>query len=113
MNRQHSRLRTATLLASLALFATHGLRAQNPAPAQQPPKPAAPAAVPQPLPLATLVPTKQVLQKKDKHRKLSDEFFLGPVVHLEFKFKPEEWEYLKKDNRRYAECELIETAPDG
>ncbi len=77
--------------------------------AQTPPAavPAAPAAAP------VLQPTAQNLQKKDKRRKNSDEFFLGPVVHLEFKFEPAEWENLKKDNRRYAECTIIETAPDG
>jgi hypothetical protein len=88
------------------------LTAQNPAPAQpRPAAPAAPAAVPT-VPGA-VQPTPQALQKKDKHRKNSDEFFLGPVVHLEFEFKPEEWEYLKRDNRRYAECTVTETGPDG
>lgn len=62
---------------------------------------------------ATPLPTPQKLPKKEKNRKNADEFFLGPVVHLEFQFKPEEWEYLKRDHRRYAEATLVETAPDG
>jgi hypothetical protein len=67
----------------------------------------------QPVPVASILPAPPKLAKKEKHHKHADEFFAGPVVHLEFKFKPEEWENLKKDNRRYAECMLIETAADG
>lgn len=80
--------------------------------AQTPPA-AAPAAAPATAAPTVPQPTPQNLQKKDKRRKASDEFFLGPVVHLEFKFKPDEWENLKKDHRRYAECTIIETAADG
>ena len=94
--------------AGLILPLTH-VSAQAPA---QPaaPAPAAPAPVAAP---AIPAPTKQALPKKDKHRKNSDEFFLGPVVHLEFKFDGEEWEYLKRDQRRYAEATMIETSQDG
>ena len=108
MKRTLLRISATTLLALIAWLAASPVHAQKPAPAQ----PGATAASP-PLPLAVVQPTKQSLQKKAKHHKLADEFFLGPVVHLEFKFKPEEWENLKKDNRRYAECTMIETAPDG
>ncbi len=78
--------------------------------APTPPPPAAPAT---PAVLPPIQPTPQALQKKDKHRKASDEYFLGPVISLDIEFKPEEWENLKKDNRRYAECTLVETAVDG
>jgi hypothetical protein len=101
MKRPHPRISSTTLLASLTLLAVHAGFAQKAAPAAQP------------LPMAQIAATKQNLAKKAKHHKQADDFFLGPIVHLEFKFKPEEWENLKKDNRRYAECELIETAPDG
>lgn len=77
--------------------------AQNPAPAQPPAAPAIPA----------LQQIPQALPKKDKRRKASDEFFAGPILHLEFQFKADEWENLKKDHRRYAECTIIETGPDG
>lgn len=68
---------------------------------------AAPAVVP-----ASAIPDPK-FQKKDKNRKASDEFFNGPIRTLEFVWDPEEWEYLKRDNRRYAECDIIETLPDG
>lgn len=84
------------------------LHAQAPAA----PAPAAPTAAANIIP-AIPAATKQALPKKDKHRKNADEFFLGPVVHLDFQFEAEEWEYLKKDHRRYAEATMIETAPDG
>jgi spore coat protein H len=90
------------LLAAVSLIAIVAapiLRGQNPA------QPA--------LPVASIVPTPQTLAKKDKHRKNADAFFAGPVVHLEFTFKPDDWESLKKDNRQYAECTIIETAPGG
>jgi hypothetical protein len=82
------------------------------------PAPAPPAATPAPpatpaTPPAVPEATKQNLPKKDKQRKAADEFFSGPIVYLEFEFKPEEWEYIKKDHRRYAECVVTETAPDG
>ena len=73
-----------------------------PAPVVAPPTPPAPAAIPAP-----------VIPKKDKNRKATDEFFNGPVRKLEFVWEPEEWEYLKQNNRRYAECDIIETMPDG
>jgi spore coat protein H len=89
------------------------LLAQNTPPAPAKPadapaatKPATPAA------LVSAIPDLK-FQKKDKNRKASDDFFNGPVRKLEFVWDPEEWEYLKRDNRRYAECDIIETLPDG
>jgi hypothetical protein len=99
MKRIRPRISATPLLASLALLAANVLPAEDPAP--------------QPPPLAFVLPEPPKLGKKDKHHKHADEFFAGPVVHLEFVFKPDEWENLKKDNRRYAECTMIETAPDG
>ncbi len=47
--------------------------------------------------------------KADKHTKNIDEFFAKPAIPtLTFTFAPEEWENLKKDHRRYAECVMIE-----
>ena len=48
--------------------------------------------------------------KKEKQKKNADSFFTmeGPIPELKFEFKPEEWEYLNKDNRRYAECTMTE-----
>lgn len=89
-------------IAAPVLLAAQSLPAQNPAP---------PAAKAEPPPAVQPVPQK--IAPRDKHQRRADAFFAGPVVHLEFTFKPEEWENLKKDNRRYAECTMIETAPDG
>ena len=80
-------------------------------PAVAPVPPAAP--VPTPVAPASPAPAAQKLPKKDKNRKASDDFFNGPVIKLEFVWEAEEWEYLKRDNRRYAECDIIETLPDG
>jgi len=98
MKRQPPRISTTTLIASLLLGCT-GLPAQN--------------APEKPLPVATILPTPQTLAKKDKHRKNADAFFAAPIVHLEFTFKPADWQSLKKDERKYAECTMIETAPGG
>jgi hypothetical protein len=100
MKRILPRLSATPLLASLALLAANVLPAQTPAP-------------PPPPPVAFVLPPPPQLGKKDKHHLHADEFFAGPVVHLEFIFKPADWEDLKKDNRRYAECTMIETSPDG
>ncbi len=94
------RLLTSAVILGFGAF---GAAAPNPPPAVAP----APA-VPPPV-----APTPQQLQKKDKHRKASDEYFLGPVVQLEIQFPPDEWENLKRDNRRYAEATVTETGPDG
>ncbi len=96
MNSYLPRVFAAAIAAALSLVAVRALLAQKPAPAAQP------------IPLATILPG-----KKEKHQKHADEFFAGPVVHLEFVFAPKDWEELKKDNRRYAECTMVETAPDG
>ncbi len=92
------------IITFFALAATIVAQKAAPVPApppQLPPTPAKPEA------------TKQNLQKKDKHKKAADEFFLGPVVHLEIQFKPADWEFIKRDHRRYSECTITETAPDG
>jgi hypothetical protein len=52
-------------------------------------------------------------QKRLKNRKLTDEFFAGPVVRLEIELDPMEWEDLKKENREYAIATMVEVAPDG
>jgi hypothetical protein len=103
MKRNLLRASATTLLALLALLTANGTHAQTPPP----------AAPQQSIPVASILPEPQALAKKQKHHKHADEFFAGPVMHLEFTFKPADWEDLKKDNRRYAECTLIETAPDG
>jgi spore coat protein H len=49
------------------------------------------------------------LAKTEKHHRNIDEFFAKPSFPtLTFEFKPEEWENLKKDNRRYAEVTMKE-----
>ena len=106
MKRNFLRISATSLIALLACVSVRTLAAQN----SQPP---IPVAVQEPIPVVPILPTPQVLGKKEKHQKHADEFFAGPIMHLEFVFKPEEWENLKKDNRRYAECTMIETAPDG
>jgi hypothetical protein len=80
--------------------------------AQQPEPPSAEQAS-EPVSLWKILRPLQHLTKDLKHHWHADEFFAGPVVHLEFTFKPANWEELKKDNRRYAECTMIETTPDG
>ncbi len=50
---------------------------------------------------------------KAEARTQIDQFFApgGPIPTISFNFsKPEEWEYLKKENRRYVECEMTDTA---
>jgi spore coat protein H len=116
MKRLFGFLACAMAVATGVISAQNKAAAPAAAPVAKPVVPAPAAPVPPPAPaVAPAVPeeTKQLLEKKNKQRKASDDFFLGPVVHLEFKFKPEEWEYLKRDQRRYAEAMLIETAPDG
>ena len=96
------------------------LLAQNTAPAAVPPTspvapPPAPVPVEAPPPAPVVQPAIPVVKvpKKDKNRKASDDFFNGPVRKLEFVWEADEWEYLKQSNRRYAECDIIETLPDG
>jgi hypothetical protein len=49
------------------------------------------------------------LAKAEKHHRNIDDFFSKPIFPtLTFEFKPEEWENLKKDNRRYAEATMKE-----
>ena len=97
MKRKLPRISATALLALLSIFTAGLLRSENVAPA----------------PVAEILPVPQKIAPRDKHQRHADEFFAGPIVHLEFVFKPAEWENLKKDNRRYAECTMIETASDG
>lgn len=47
--------------------------------------------------------------KADKNAAVIDGFFeRGDIPTLTFAFKPEEWDYLNRDQRRYAECAVIE-----
>jgi hypothetical protein len=73
-----------------------------------------PPAPPKP-PLKETKKEKKKDEEKEKeyepkqHRKQSDEFFAAQSVpRLMFKFTPEEWEYLKKDPRRYADAMMID-----
>ena len=101
------------------LIAQNAVPAAAPAPAAAPVAPAVappvvpPPVAPAPAPAVVQAIPPPVVPKKDKNRKASDEFFNGAVRKLEFVWEPEEWEYLKQNNRRYAECDLIETLPDG
>lgn len=67
-----------------------------------------------PLPPLTSAAPAPALNQRDaakttkNHREI-DEFLNNPnFPTLVFEFEPEEWENLKKDNRRYAECTMIE-----
>jgi hypothetical protein len=102
------RLFQVSICSALALTGTVSAQAPAAAPVVGIPAPADPKVAP-----GTPEATKQLLAKKDKHRKNADEFFQGPVVHLEFEFEAEEWEYIKRDHRRYAEVTITETSPDG
>lgn len=55
----------------------------------------------------------QKIEKRLKHQQEADAFFQGPVIFLEIKIPKKQWDYLNIDPRRYAECTLTETAPDG
>ncbi len=106
----------ATLVFGFGLLLIAPMVSGEPAVTKQSVESAKPILVAQNTPpapaIAPAVPAPKI-PKKDKHRKASDEFFNGPVRKLEFVWEPEEWEYLKRDNRRYAECDIIETLPDG
>jgi hypothetical protein len=75
----------------------------NPAPGAAPKTPAAPLTA----------KDQEKLQKRLEHRKLMDEFFAGPIVRLEIKLEPKEWEALQKENREYVEATIVEVGPDG
>ena len=51
------------------------------------------------------------VSKAEKQKLAIDGFFAkdGPIPELKFELKPEEWENLNKDNRRYVECTMTET----
>jgi spore coat protein H len=52
---------------------------------------------------------KEKERETKQHRKQIDDFFAAqPLPRLMFKFIPEEWEYLKKDPRRYADAMMID-----
>ena len=75
------------------------------------PRAAAPALALQDVPpLTAAVPA---APKRNANRKLIDEFFSGPIPTLKFEFEKEEWEYLQKDHRRYAECTMTEVGQNG
>lgn len=76
------------------------------------PAPKSTSAVENPHPLPSLE-TARVPAKNDKYRKNIDDFFNGSIPTLKFEFESEEWENLKKDNRRYAESQMIELGKDG
>src|SRR5678815_2445484 len=80
----------------------------TPADSQQPGSaPAAPATVAQPK--ASFGLQLREPAKPDKHFKSIDDFFATPIIPtLTFEFSPEEWENLRKDNRRYAEGVMTE-----
>lgn len=74
-------------------------------PAAVPSLPVPPAATPGEL----LSKPKAKAVKLDKDRKQINAFFVdAPIPTLNFEFEPEEWEYLKKDARRYAEAKMID-----
>ena len=65
------------------------------------------------LPSITLPPplTKKDLPKPDREAKRIDQFFDPQVIPtLSFDFKAEEWDYLNRDNRRYAEAAMTDAA---
>jgi len=93
----------AVLLAAAAPPPAAAAKAAPAAPAPQP-APAAPSAV-------GPVPRKD-LPKPEKHAKLIDDFFAEPQIpFLTVDLKPEDWEFLKKDPKRYSECTV--TDADG
>ncbi len=55
-----------------------------------------------------VIPVK--VSKGEKQKLAIDSFFAkdGPIPELKFEFKPEEWEYLNKEHRRYVECTMTE-----
>jgi hypothetical protein len=114
----------ATPVAEPAAAASHAHKARAADPVQQvanaglPPAPVAESAKRAELP--SKEPKKEKDKKKDEekekereskqNRKEIDEFFAaqGPIPTLMFKFIPEEWEYLKKDPRRYADAMMVD-----
>lgn len=74
--------------------------------AAAPAPPAKSAAAPAPLPAPV---AKKDLPKPDKNGKLIDDFFATPIIPtLTFEFNSEEWEFLKRDHRRYVEGTMTE-----
>lgn len=68
-----------------------------------------PARVAQAAPPAIPVLGQRDAAKVEKHHKTIDDFFnAANFPTLIFEFIPEEWENLKKDNRRYSECTMIQ-----
>jgi hypothetical protein len=60
-------------------------------------------------PRSSLALGKRETSKPDKQLKAIDEFYATPIIPaLTFEFDPEEWENLRKDNRRYAEGMMVE-----
>jgi hypothetical protein len=81
------------LSTSILAFFSAGLLAQQPVPSADSAKPSA------------SVLGQRDAAKPGKRQKAIDDFFNTPKIPtLTFEFAPEEWENLRKDNRRYAEC---------
>lgn len=80
----------------------------NVAPAPAPVKPAAPA-VKEPKKDKEKEKEKEKERETKQNRKQIDDFFAAQSVpRLMFRFDPEEWEYLKRDARRYADAMMID-----
>jgi hypothetical protein len=63
------------------------------------------------LPIPTLPPpiTKKDVPKVDRDARRADAVFDRQMIpSLTFDFKAEEWDYLNRDNRRYAECTMTD-----
>ena len=43
-----------------------------------------------------------------RRKKKDENFWFGPIPSIEISFTPEEWEFLKRDNRRYCKATLVE-----
>ncbi len=84
---------------AIALALSHIAVAQAPRLASLPP-------LPKP---ATPVLDQREMAKQEKHHKTIDAFYADAVIPtLSFDFSGEEWENLRKDARRYAECTMSE-----
>jgi spore coat protein H len=99
-----TRSRSGQLFWIIGACSSAGVLALAPAgKAQSAPQQPIPAAAP------ALVLGQREAAKATKNQKEIDDFLNSPnFPTLTFEFDPEEWENLKKDNRRYAECMMID-----